>query len=273
MTTYGLFTIIKGLKPLIKWSGGKYREIVRFKHHYPNNFKRYIEPFVGGGAVFFDLNFDGENIISDVHIGLINFYNQIKLGNSVEIYDRVSKLGCDEKTYYTIRDNEIAEDDGLEGAVKFYYIRKTCFRGMLRYNSKRKFNIPFGNYNSFNAVKLSDERYEQLLKHTDIRSYSFEKIFEEFNDGSNFLFLDPPYDSTFTDYGYCSFGKKHHKELAENFKKTKNKCLMVIGKSDLIEDTYRDYIVDSYDKTYMFKIHSGRVGNEINNKHLVIKNY
>ena len=87
------------------------------------------------------------------------------------------------------------------------------------------------------------------------------------------MFLDPPYDSTFTDYGYCTFEKKDHKKLAECFKQTKIKCLMIIGKTDFICDLYKGYIVGEYDKKYRFKIHSGRVGNEINTKHLIIKNY
>jgi len=89
------------------------------------------------------------------------------------------------------------------------------------------------------------------------------------------MFLDPPYDSEFTDYGYCKFDKTDHIRLAELFKSTKIRCLMVIGKTPFIESLYQGYIVESgeYEKNYRFKIHSGRVGNEINTKHLVITNY
>jgi DNA adenine methylase len=87
------------------------------------------------------------------------------------------------------------------------------------------------------------------------------------------MFLDPPYDSEFTDYGYCSFGKEHQLKLSKCFKETKIKCLMIIGKTDYIVELYKDYIVDEYDKKYRFKLYAGRVGDEINNKHLVIKNY
>jgi DNA adenine methylase len=67
--------------------------------------------------------------------------------------------------------------------------------------------------------------------------------------------------------------KEEHIKLAKCFKETKIKCLMVIGKTDFIQELYKDYIVDEYEKKYKFKIHSGRVGDEINTKHLVIKNY
>jgi DNA adenine methylase len=85
--------------------------------------------------------------------------------------------------------------------------------------------------------------------------------------------LDPPYDSEFTDYGYCQFGKADQQKLAQHFKETKNKCLMIIGKTDFIVNLYKDYIVDEYDKQYKFKLYANRIGDEINTKHLVIKNY
>ena len=102
---------------------------------------------------------------------------------------------------------------------------------------------------------------------------SFEYIFANYNNEHNFMFLDPPYDSEFTDYGYCQFGKKEQEKLAKYFKETKIKCLMVIGKTAFIQELYKDYIVDEYDKNYRFKLYDGRVGDEINTKHLVIKNY
>ena len=87
------------------------------------------------------------------------------------------------------------------------------------------------------------------------------------------MFLDPPYDSKFTDYGYCSFDKQKQEELAQCFKNTKIKCLMIIGKTPFIENLYQGYIVGEYPKKYRFKLHSNRVGNEINTNHLIIKNY
>jgi DNA adenine methylase len=161
----------------------------------------------------------------------------------------------------------------FERACKFYYERKTCYRGMLRYNKKGKFNIPFGRYKTVQYDDLLKPEYEELLKRTEIRCAPFATIFAEYNDPSNFVFLDPPYDSEFTDYGYCSFDREHHKRLAECFKTTKNKCLMVIGATPFIRELYDGYIVDEFEKKYAFKLHSGRVGSEINTTHLVITNY
>jgi len=87
------------------------------------------------------------------------------------------------------------------------------------------------------------------------------------------MFLDQPYDSEFTDYGYCKFDREEQEKLAKCFKETKIKCLMIVGKTDFISNLYKDYIVDEYDKKYRFKLYAGRVGDEINTKHLIIKNY
>ena len=121
--------------------------------------------------------------------------------------------------------------------------------------------------NSENKARRKDE------KKTEIINTSFEYVFENYNNENNFMFLDPPYDSEFTDYGYCKFGKEEQKKLADLFKETKIKCLMIIGKTTLIEELYKDYIVGEYDKKYKFKLYAGRVSNEINTKHLIIKNY
>ena len=144
---------------------------------------------------------------------------------------------------------------------------------MLRYNKKGEFNIPFGRYKTYKYEDLKNKKYEDLLAATDVLNKDFAHIFENYNDENNFMFLDPPYDSEFTDYGYCTFGRKEHERLADLFKKTKIKCLMIIGETDFIKELYDGYIVDKYDKKYRFKLHSGRVGDEINTKHLVIKNY
>jgi DNA adenine methylase len=258
------------MKPIIKWSGGKRDEYKYIKEHIPE-FSLYIEPFIGGGAIFFELN-PKKAVIADVHPDLIALYKTIASGNSNKMIEFMDKTPNEEATYYKIR-NEMETPTDLDKACKFYYERKTCYRGMLRYNKKGKFNIPFGKYKTLNYSDLKNKDYETLLKRTEIFLEPFEVIFEKYNDENNFMFLDPPYDSVFTDYGYCSFTKEHHKKLAECFKKTKNKCLMIIGKTDFIVELYKDYIVEEFGKKYAFKLHSGRIGNEINTTHLIIKNY
>jgi len=259
------------LKPLVKWSGGKGDEIRLFEKYFPESYDKYIEPFAGGAAVLFYLN-PSSAVISDVHKELIALYKCIGEGKSQQIFEFMENNPNNEETYYHIRDKMIVNDD-VDIAKRFYYQRKTCFRGMLRYNKDGKFNIPFGKYKTINYSELLNPSYESLLSRTEILSESFETIFENYNDENNFMFLDPPYDSEFTDYGYCSFDKEHHIRLAECFKTTKIKCLMVIGKTPFIEELYSDFICDEYDKKYRFKLYGNRVGEEINTVHLVIKNY
>ena len=265
------FSISGKLKPIIKWSGGKSDEIKFFEKYIPDNFDTYLEPFVGGGSLYFYLA-PKKAVINDVHKELIDFYQSIADGKSQEIFEFMEENPNEEKTYYQIRD-DMKIETRADSAKRFYYQRKTCFRGMLRYNKQGKFNIPFGKYKTINYSDLLNPEYEQLLARTKIFNNEFDYIFENYNNPNNFMFLDPPYDSEFTDYGYCKFGKEEHEVLAKFFKSTKIKCLMVIGKTDFITELYKDYIVEEYDKKYKFKLYAGRVGDEINTKHLIIKNY
>lgn len=259
------------LKPIIKWSGGKADEIKMFEKYIPSKFDTYLEPFIGGGSVYFYLN-PTKAVISDIHSELIDLYVSINKGEMSSIYEFMKSNPNDAETYYQIRD-KMEIKSSLDSAKRFYYQRKTCFRGMLRYNKDGKFNIPFGKYKTINFEDLQNTNYEKLLKRSEILNKSFEYIFEHYNNSKNFMFLDPPYDSEFTDYGYCKFGRDEHIKLASLFKATKIKCLMIIGKTDFISNLYKDYIVDEYDKRYRFKLYGGRVGDEINTKHLIIKNF
>ena len=262
---------IKHLKPLIKWSGGKSDEIKMFEKYFPEQYTRYIEPFVGGGSVYFYLN-PVNAVISDVHTELIDLYKSIGNEKGQEIFDFMKEHPNDENTYYNVRD-KMEINNTLDSAKRFYYQRKTCFRGMLRYNKNGKFNIPFGRYKTINYNEIINKDYETLLGRTEILNKGFEYLFENNNDENNFMFLDPPYDSEFTDYGYCKFGKEEQKKLALLFKNTKIKCLMIIGKTKFIEELYNGYIVAEYDKKYRFKLYNNRIGDEINTQHLIIKNY
>lgn len=260
----------KSLSPIIKWSGGKKDELKNILEHIPEKYNMYLEPFIGGGAVYFNLN-PNKSVINDIHKELIDFYKSIKDGKSDEIYKFMKDNPNDEETYYKVRGSD--HTDQLDNAKRFYYLRKTCYRGMLRYNKSGEFNIPFGRYKNYNFEEIKNKEYEDILKRTEIYNKDFNYLFENYNSPENFMFLDPPYDSEFTDYGYCTFGKEEQKKLAKCFKETSIRCLMIIGKTPFIQELYKDYIVDEYDKKYRFKLHSGRVGDEINTKHLVIKNY
>ena len=144
---------------------------------------------------------------------------------------------------------------------------------MIRYNSKGFFNVPWGKYKTVNFDDLLNEDYTNLLQRTIIMKGDYKNVFEKFNSEENFVFIDQPYDSTFNDYGNDNFTKQNQIELFEYFKKSKNKCLMVVGGSEFIKDLYKDFIVYEYPKKYSFKIYAGRIGDEINVNHLVVTNY
>jgi DNA adenine methylase len=270
------------LKPLCKWSGGKRDEIKQFKSFYPENFDRYVEPFAGGAAVYFDLNFNGENVVNDIHPELVNFYRQIKNGHANEIYDLVNSWGKGEMDYYYVRgggkklpkgsDVFVPKND-IEKAAQFIYLRRACFRGMIRYNSSGKFNVPWGKYKTLNFEDIRNPKYTELLQRTEIMEGDYKDVFDRYNSEENFFFIDQPYDSVFNDYGTDNFTRQNQEELFKKFSTTKSKCLMIVGGSDFIRELYKDYIVYEYPKKYSFKIYAGRVGDEINVNHLVIKNY
>lgn len=270
------------LKPLCKWSGGKRDEIKLFREYYPKNYKTFVEPFAGGAAVFFDLNFSGNNVINDVHPDLVNFYVQMKNGKSQEIYELVTSWGTSELDYYFVRGGgkKLPKDyqvfkptNDVERAAQFIYLRKTCYRGMIRYNNDGGFNVPWGRYKSVNFDDIIKKDYNDLFSRTEVMKGDYKNVFEKYDDKENFYFIDQPYDSTFSDYGGDDFTRENQIELFEKFTTTKSQCLMIVGGSDFIRNLYQDYIVYEYPKKYSFKIHSGRIGNEININHLVITNY
>jgi DNA adenine methylase len=149
------------LKPLFKWSGGKHDELNNIVKHIPDNYDRYVEPFVGGGSLFFHLYpIDKNPVINDIHNELIMFYKKMK-SNPHDIYEFMEQHPNNEEEYYIVRDLP-------ESAERFYYLRKTCYRGMLRYNTKQKFNIPYGRYKTCNFSQLEIPEYKKLLSKTKI---------------------------------------------------------------------------------------------------------
>lgn len=259
----------KSLKPLFVWVGGKSKEVKKIKSYIPDNYDTYIEPFIGGGAVYFAIG-PNKAVINDLHKEVIHFYSEIKAGKSSDIYQFMETKKIDEETYNVIK--KMIPSNELEIASRFYYIRKTCFRGLSRYNKNNEFVVSFGARKSINYEALLDENYQELLKRTEIYNCDFEEIFKNYNSEDNFCFLDPPYDDcTIKNYGFGMFGEDEHRRLAECFKNTKIRCLMVIGKTDLIAELYDGYIVEEYDKEYNFSVFS-KSKKKIK-KHLVIKNY
>ncbi|MGI6427051.1 MAG: DNA adenine methylase [Natronincolaceae bacterium] len=285
------------MKPVLKYRGGKTREIKYFEKYIPKEFDTYIEPFVGGGAVFFHLEHD-KNIINDINKKLITFYKQLKENypelrqqldclqevyenNQAEFEEQKMVVGGDfvenrnEELYYEMRDLFNYPNGRWLASTVYFFINKTAYSGMIRYNKKGEYNVPYGRYKNFNTKLITDEHHK-LLTRTKVYNTDFEEIFKMAKP-DDFMFLDPPYHkAVFNDYGNCvksdenEFDEAEHRRLAEEFKKLKCKAMMVISETGLIRELYKDYIIDEYDKNYSVNIRN-RFKNSA--KHLVITNY
>ncbi|MDE3248280.1 MAG: Dam family site-specific DNA-(adenine-N6)-methyltransferase [Bacteroidota bacterium] len=283
------------MKPLVKYRGGKSKEIPRLINHIPNYKGRYIEPFFGGGALFFYLE-PRKAIINDINSKLISFYLGVKndyrhleneLAEIEKIYNKNRKefealksatpnqrvKDANEPLYYLMRDmfNDLSEKK-YSDALLYFFINKTSYSGMIRYNAKGEFNVPYGRYANFNT-SLVTKSHSKLLARAEIYNLDYSEIFKMTTE-DDFVFLDPPYDCIFSDYGNAEhkdgFNEENHVKLASQYKSLKCKALMVIGRTPLTEKLYGNYIVDEYGKSY-----SVNIRNRFKSvaSHIIISNY
>jgi DNA adenine methylase len=264
------------LRPLFKWTGSKDGEFTDFLKYIPEKYTTYVEMFAGGASLFFYLE-PARGVLNDIDEILINFYYNIKQGKLKEIAKFMEKTPKTKKQYDKIR-TELAEKElsPLENAKYFYYLRKLSSKGMNKYEDGL-FVVPYGEEEARNldySQLLSPKRYETLLKRTSLHNESYEAIFKEYGGTSkNFIFIDPPYDSTFQNYGFFDFTKKHQENLARMFKKTKAKCMIIINKTPLTSRLYHGFIKAQYEKVYRYRATSDDKKGKIGTIHLVVCNY
>lgn len=283
------------MKPMIKYRGGKSREISNIMLHIPLFSGRYIEPFFGGGALFFYLE-PRKAIINDINSKLISFYRGVRddydnLRQELDIIEKIYEINRkdfealklqhqnervkdrNEKLYYDLRAmfNDIIEKK-YSDALLYFYINKTAYSGMIRYNSKGEFNVPYGRYKHLNTSVVTKD-HRDLLQRTKIFNLDYSNIFDQCKS-NDFIFLDPPYDCVFSDYGNNEykdgFNDDAHRKLANDFKNLPCKALMVIGRTPLTEELYKGYIVDEYPKSYAVNIRN-RFKSETT--HIIVTNY
>ena len=279
------------MKPMLKYRGGKSKEIKFYEKYFRIEYDRYFEPFFGGGATYFYFE-PNKAVINDLNNKLIGFYNDVKYNfnqlklelnqlqyiyeeNQLE-FETLKKCNPNKKIhnnnedlYYEMR-KEFNYPSGkyLHGTV-YYFINKTAYSGMIRYNKKGEFNVPYGRYKNFNTNLITNKHYE-LLKNTEIYNLDYAKIFEMATP-NDIMFLDPPYDCIFNDYGNDDgFNEEDQRRLAEEYKNLNTRALMIVAKTPLTEELYSKFIVEEYDKNYAVNIRN-RFKSEA--KHIIIKNY
>ena len=216
-------------KPLLKWVGGKTQLLNKLVALLPLNINNYYEPFLGGGALFFELKrlnkINGSSFLFDTNQGLINAYRQIR-DNPTEVVERL-KYHRDHHSqnyfYYARESYNIELRDSAFSASLFIYLNKTCFNGLYRVNQSNDFNVPFGKYKNPNI--LDEENLvlvSEALQGVTIECKDFGYLYDVDFQKNDFVYFDPPYHQidkkkSFVGYTQNGFGVREQIELRDLF--------------------------------------------------------
>ena len=272
-------------KPFIKWVGGKSQLLNEIKKKYPLEFKKYCEPFVGGGAVLFDIlsSMHPETVlINDINKELINTYTQIK-NNCDGMINQLSEIQTLYKShsleenkafFYEKRQryNELKVNgndvENLEKAALFIFLNKTCFNGLYRVNSKGLFNVPFNN--AKNPLLCDEENLRvcsEVLQNVEMRVGDYKQCID-FIDSNTFVYIDPPYrpltqTAAFTSYSENGFTDKEQRELGDFITEISNKGAMVLASNSdpKNSDINDDFFDDLYSKFEIKRVSAARMIN------------
>lgn len=244
-------------QPFVKWAGGKRQLLSDIRRNMPpEGFNNYYEPFVGGGALLFDIE-PKNAVINDYNSELINVYRVIR--DDVESLIEDLKEHKNESDYfYWMREKDRSEEffemSSVERASRLLYLNKTCFNGLFRVNSNNQFNVPFGNYKNPNFINEPILRgVSAYLNHENVNvrllNGDFEDAIEDCEAG-DFVYFDPPYDSvsddttSFVGYTLNGFNRNEQQRLANVYRELHErgcKVLLSNAKTDFIEDIYADF--------------------------------
>lgn len=247
--------MIKG-KPFVKWAGGKRQVIDKLKLYAPDKYNTYYEPFVGGGALLFELS-PRKAVINDYNEELMNIFNCIK--DETKFTKMCNELNHHETNhsedyYYEIRnkDRDKAKFKRMadyKRAARTIYLNKACFNGLYRVNSKNEFNVPFGKkikVNTYEGQNLGIIHSYLNFNDITILNTDFEEAVKTAKK-NDFIYFDPPYDSEkqiFTSYTENGFGKDEQIRLAKVYKELADRgCYVMLSNynTPLIKDLYKDY--------------------------------
>lgn len=274
------------LKPFTKWTGGKRQLLDVLTANMPEEYETYYEPFIGGGALFFELQ-PSNAVINDLNSDLVRTYETIK-NNVEELIDHlyIHDEHNAKEYYYDIRsmdrDGRYDEMSDTEKAARLMYMLRVNFNGLYRVNSKGQFNTPYGKYKN---PKIVDEDLLYSINHylnnnnVAILNKSFEEALETAKE-SDFIYLDPPYvplsaSSNFTAYTSEGFGYEEQVLLRDTFVELdKRGCYVMLSNSsaELVYDLYKDYSDSTIEVGATRMINSNAKKRGVV-KELLIKNY
>ncbi|HFI0451458.1 TPA: DNA adenine methylase [Streptococcus suis] len=251
------------LRPFTKWTGGKRQLLSAIEPLLPSSFNNYFEPFVGGGALFFNLA-PKKAVINDFNSELINCYQEIK-HNPQELIDYLHKHDANNSKGYYLqlrsvdRSDKINSMSSTERAARILYMLRVNFNGLYRVNSKNQFNVPYGRYKN---PKIVDEELILSVSHylnaneISILTGDFEEAVKNVKRG-DFVYFDPPYiplseTSAFTSYTHEGFSYDDQVRLRNTFKRLSDKGAYVMlsnSSSPLVEELYKDYHIHKVSAT------------------------
>jgi DNA adenine methylase len=252
--------------PFVKWVGGKKRLLSELKKLFPDDYKKYYEPFLGGGSVFFSFS-PKIAVIGDLNKQLINCYLTIR-DNCDELKEKLLELEKKntQEEYYELRNqfNILKHDEKniIYVSALFIYLNKAGYGGVYRENSKGEFNVPYGKYKSLNLY--DENKFNEIrksLKDVMILNSDYKDIIRDAKTG-DFIYVDPPYykenNSSFTKYQKQDFNEDNQRELFKLLDSLDKKgvyFLLSNSNTEFITTLYKDY-----------NILEVSVGRHINNK-------
>ena len=238
-------------KPILKWAGGKTQMLGELMPRVPKTYGRYIEPFFGGGALFFSLKPENA-IIADSNPELINMYLQVA-NNVDDVIEYLQKYENTSEMFYEVRSLDWQTLPKAEAAARTIYLNKTCFNGLYRVNRSGQFNTPFGKYKNpkicdVDALRLASE----ALRKADILCGDYILVLEHYAQPGDFVFLDPPYlpiseNSDFKRYTKEQFYEDDHVELAKMIGSLHERgCYVILTNSNhpLVHQLYEQYKIE-----------------------------
>lgn len=276
--------MIKG-KPFVKWAGGKRQIIDKLKKYVPDEFDTYYEPFIGGGALLFELA-PKKAVINDSNQELMNVYNVLcheekfkKMCNVLNHYETMHS----EEFYYELRNKDRKKNayerlSDYTKAARTIYLNKACFNGLYRVNSKNEFNVPFGKktkVNTYDGGNLITVSNYLTMNNIKILCTDFEEAVKDARKG-DFVYFDPPYDAEkaiFNSYTLEGFNKDEQRRLAKVFKELSQKGVYVMlsnHNTSLIKELYKDYNIHIIEAKRSINANGKKRGNV---EEVIITNY